>query len=235
MKHYKTTMSKVIRISDKTFSRLQNLAEPLVDTPASVIDKLLDEYETGLTQEKTNEPRKTYSSFFGKNLFLVPADKSNIKLSIQKKVKTDNALKFLTPSEKEDLNSILKNDDSFNCWAMTESNRSTFESMNKGDFVLLSEKKTGKFNFIGSVKGKIESKSLGNNLWSFTPGKPWSLIYILDGVNSINIDKREMVKTLGYAENFWVPGVIKVQKENLENAVAQYGNFTAMINSLNRI
>ena len=227
-------MSKVIRISDTTFSRLQKLAEPLVDTPASVIDKLLDEYESRLSRRNTNEPIKAYDVSFEKNLFLVPADKSNIKLSIQKKVKTDDALRFLTPSEQDKLKSILKTDDSFNCWAMTESNRSTFESMNEGDFVLLSEKKTGKFNFIGIVRGRIESKSLGNNLWSFTPGKPWSLIYILEDVKSINIDKQEMVQTLGYAENYWVPGVIRVQEENLENALSQYGNFNSMINSLNK-
>lgn len=227
-------MSKVIRISDETFSRLQKLAEPLVDTPASVINKLLDEFESKLSGNKANETAMTYKIATNKNLFLVPADKSNIKLSIQKKVKTEDAIRFLTPAEQDELKSILNGDDSFNCWAMTESNRSTFESMNNGDFVLLSEKKTGKFNFIGKVKGKIESKSLGNNLWSFTPGKPWSLIYILEDVKSINIDKQEMVQTLGYAENYWVPGVIRVQQENLENALSQYGDFKSMINTLNR-
>ena len=38
-------MSPVIRISDEIFKRLQKLATPLVDTPASVIGKLLDRYE----------------------------------------------------------------------------------------------------------------------------------------------------------------------------------------------
>jgi hypothetical protein len=39
-------MMPVIRIPDDTFRRLQGLATPLVDTPASVIDKLLDFHES---------------------------------------------------------------------------------------------------------------------------------------------------------------------------------------------
>ena len=38
-------MEQNIRISESTFSRLQHLATPFVDTPATVIDKLLDFFE----------------------------------------------------------------------------------------------------------------------------------------------------------------------------------------------
>ena len=42
-------MSRVIRIPESIFERLQHLAAPLVDTPASVIERLLDYYDS---QEK---------------------------------------------------------------------------------------------------------------------------------------------------------------------------------------
>lgn len=228
-------MSKVVRISDEAFSRLQQLAEPLVDTPSSVIDKLLDKYESSLTQNKSNEPMNKHVSNSTESLFLVPADKSNIKLSIQKRVKVKDAIRFLSSKEKKKLETILVHDESFNCWAMTESNQSTFKSMKEGDRVLLSEKGTGKFNYTGIVKGKIESKSLGNNLWSFTPGKPWSLIYVLDNIKPVNIDKQKMVKILGYKENYWVPGVIRVQEENLKLALTNYGNINSMLNLLDKL
>ncbi len=57
-------MSPVIRISDKIFKRLQKYAKPLVDTPGSVIEKILDHYENcndnlntdeGLNNEVGNE------------------------------------------------------------------------------------------------------------------------------------------------------------------------------------
>ena len=38
-------MGKIIRISDEIFTRLQSHAEPLVDTPARVIERVLDFYE----------------------------------------------------------------------------------------------------------------------------------------------------------------------------------------------
>lgn len=40
-------MMPVIRITDEVFTRLQRHATPFVDTPATVIDKLLDYYEAG--------------------------------------------------------------------------------------------------------------------------------------------------------------------------------------------
>ncbi len=49
-------MSPVIRISDAIFKRLQEHATPLVDTPATVIEKLLDFYDRS---DKTIQTTKT--------------------------------------------------------------------------------------------------------------------------------------------------------------------------------
>jgi hypothetical protein len=43
---WKVEMMPVVRIPDEVFRRLQNLATPLVDTPASVIERLLDSHES---------------------------------------------------------------------------------------------------------------------------------------------------------------------------------------------
>ncbi len=45
-------MSKTLEISDLIFSRLQRLATPLIDTPESVIKKLIDHYESDLSEKK---------------------------------------------------------------------------------------------------------------------------------------------------------------------------------------
>jgi hypothetical protein len=52
-------MMPVIRIPDSTFERLQTIAKPFVDTPASVIERLLDFYEAGSGGQKQppNVPR----------------------------------------------------------------------------------------------------------------------------------------------------------------------------------
>lgn len=43
-------MTKEIEISDSIFERLQRLAAPLIDTPESVIQRLLDHYESNHSQ-----------------------------------------------------------------------------------------------------------------------------------------------------------------------------------------
>ena len=53
-------MGIVVRISEKTYSRLKSIAEPFTDTPATVIERLLDFYDGHVTSgdgpEKTADP-----------------------------------------------------------------------------------------------------------------------------------------------------------------------------------
>ncbi|MGL6140844.1 MAG: T4SS efffector SepA family protein [Planktothrix sp.] len=59
------TQGKVIRISNPIFTRLQAIAEPLTDTSASVIEKLLDFYEqhqNNATKLVTNKKVKPLSN-----------------------------------------------------------------------------------------------------------------------------------------------------------------------------
>lgn len=50
-------MSPVIRLPEDVFRRLQGVASPLVDTPASVIERLLDHYETSRAAAPTPSSR----------------------------------------------------------------------------------------------------------------------------------------------------------------------------------
>jgi hypothetical protein len=52
-------MSRVVRISETSFQRLQKLAVPLEDTPSSVIERLLDFYDSKGNQ---NTPKKEIPS-----------------------------------------------------------------------------------------------------------------------------------------------------------------------------
>ncbi len=49
----------VIRISDPVFGRLQKIAAPFVDTPASVIERLLDFYESRSNHDKQPQQSST--------------------------------------------------------------------------------------------------------------------------------------------------------------------------------
>ncbi len=53
-------MMPVVRIPDELFERLQNHAKPFVDTPATVIERILDFYEAG--RSAPTKPRRPSSS-----------------------------------------------------------------------------------------------------------------------------------------------------------------------------
>lgn len=168
------------------------------------------------------------------NLFLVPASHENIRKTIIGSVSISTASQLLPLDQMNTLKEPLNGNGSFKCWAMTESKRSTYAAMRRDDLVLLTPKDTGKFKYIGKVIHKFENEGLGNHLWDFTPGKPWKLIYVLDEIEEIDINKSKLVKELGYAPNYAVPGAIKVNKDQLNKALYKHKNINSLIESLKK-
>ena len=74
-------MTKVIRISESIFQRLQKLAVPLVDNPASVIDRLLDYHDShedgGIATIKQSDRQVESRSLDGVRRPLFAKDPSN--------------------------------------------------------------------------------------------------------------------------------------------------------------
>lgn len=242
LKHGADEMTPVIRIDDEVYSRLQNLAEPFVDTPSSVIARLLSFYESQSNKMEAieeivvtpaNAAESGGASMF-KNLFLIPASEANINATIKGRVAPELLKKILS---EEAYDGIVKKYDNINdihCWAMTESNRSKFNDMRIGDYVVFTVKNTGKFNYTARVTAKIESERLGDSLWDYVPNKKWSLIYFLHNINRININKRDFVSALGFSPNYDVPGSIKVQQLQVDTVLAKYKTIDNFIENFNR-
>lgn len=230
-------MSKVIRISESIFEQLQQLAEPLVDTPASVIERLLDQHnqKTNMVEPmRLNKVKETapLGSVMPRNIFLAPASEENVRASIVGAVSLSTAKHHLSDRQMETLRDALEGDEQFHCWAMTESNRATFESMRSGDIVMLSLRGEGLFNYIGDVVTTFESASLGNALWSITPGRPWNLVYVLDEIKAISTPKVDVVREFGYDPNYVVPGVIRVDPERVAKAARRHGSYEELIRAI---
>ena len=224
-------MSKVIRISEETFTRLQEISEPLVDTPARVIARLLDHY-SGVTPEKVEKTMGTANSINAQGLFLAPASQENIHETILNAVSLDYARGYLNPDQLETMAKALPSEDSFHCWAMTKNSRSRFDSMLVGDMVLFTSKGSGKFSYSAKVVHKLESLSLGEALWSIVPGLPWELIYFLDDIKSINIPKEKLIRALGYSPGFVVPGIIRVDSSRIVRALGKFTNLPDLLRTL---
>lgn len=229
-------MSKVIRIADSVFERLQRLAQPFVDTPSDVVERLLDDYDGthGGASEAPSplEAQRLLDTDRGPQLYLVPAIRANARETLKNEVEFDLAAEVLDLAQVSALRESLGGRKPFRCWAMSENSRAYWESMERGDMVLFTLKGTGRFNFKARVLTKIESAPLGERIWPVVPGDPWKLIYVLGDVEEISVEKGRMVQALGYDKNYVVPGAIRVDPSRLRVAIEKHGNLDRLLSSV---
>ncbi len=218
-------MSKIVRISDEIFERLQNYAEPFIDTPSTVIEKLLDYYEgsSGIRQ-----------SVHSPNLFLAPASRDNFIKTIQSPVAFIDIEHLLTKEQKKELSGRTSDLKNLHCWAMSNSNRSKYKEMEESDIVLFTIKGTGKFECYGRVIYKCENSKLGDKLWEDGRLRSWHLIYFLTDIKFIEIEKTKLVTELGYKENYVVPGVTRVSSLKLDSILSRFSSLDDFLESFSR-
>lgn len=234
-------MSPVVRITKELFRRLQAYGRPLVDTPSSVIERVLDAYEAkvpespvGTTGSARIATDSSLASGAAPQLFLAPASGENLRATIARPASFHAVRSALTESEAQRIEHMLGGQDSLRCWAMTESRRGVWSSMRTGDVVLLTEKNSGRFSYRGTIVGRIDSQRLGDALWSVVPGKPWNLIYVLTDVRPVDIPKSHLVSALGFDPDFRVPGIIRVDERRLKPALGLVGSLDAFLVSVAR-
>ncbi len=134
------------------------------------------------------------------NLFLIPASHENLKTTILFSVplaRVEDALRRV--GKLEHVKSFLNGRQSFYCWATTEADRATFESMNRGDRVLFAVNQTPAFRHAATILGKIESEEIGNLLWPNVKRLPWNLIFFVGEIKHFNVPKKIVLGEIGYS------------------------------------
>jgi hypothetical protein len=211
------------------------LGEPFVDTPSSVIEKLLDRAAaiekpiaraTVPVEVSVLSPAETHTSDLP-GVFLAPAIPENLLATVASRIALASLKGRLDGVTFDHLRGLLDGRTHFNCWAMTTASRGSFNKMRPGDIVLFSTTGTGRFTYRAIVRGKLESKLLGDLLWTITPREPWSLIYLLEEVRHIDLDKERLVSEFGYDRSFRVYGITRVQTERVRLAVERRGGLEA--------
>lgn len=184
------------------------------------------------------EPRQTatirISPSGEESLFLAPAATENVRVTLESTVAFEYARQFLSTPQFDQLKVALDGKEGFHCWAMTRNSRSRFAAMRRGDHVLMSEKGTGIFGFHGTILTKFESTSFGSSVWPSATELPWELVYVLDPLRRVNIEKFTLVAALGYSPNDPVPGIRRVNPAKLRSAIGPHGTLSAFINALER-
>ncbi|MBZ4418361.1 HNH endonuclease [Myxococcus sp. RHSTA-1-4] len=158
------------------------------------------------------------------SVYLVPADRKNLDKSIERDVPPN----LLTDVPKDIVMEIQARAgaEGIRCWAMTSALRASFEKMQPGDLVLLSESGTGRFTYAAWVTFKLENKTLGDALWPFKGQNSWELIYFLRDIQPLDVPKADLVKQLGYQDNYKVYSTIRVQDTKLQAFEDQHGSLT---------
>lgn len=257
-------MSKVIRISEETFIRLQEHAEPLVDTPATVIERMLDYYERQqrksenlrgpqnqqlrsmnvkleshlskhlLADAVLNEPFGDFEyPVITPSLFLAPASKDHVEATVTRTVPYAKAERLILPRQRIQLKRAIEDASTFHCYGMSESNRSVFELMRPGDYVLITVTRSGQFNFLARVVTKFESEQLGRELWPVEDGSDdrdtLSLIYAIEDIQEVTIEKAKLNKALGYSQKYALKAAMRVDPKRLEPHLVRFGSVEGLL------
>ncbi|MBD2098752.1 DUF3883 domain-containing protein [Trichocoleus sp. FACHB-591] len=161
-------------------------------------------------------------------IYLAPATRQNIEVSIEKNVPLQILEKYLDNHLIKEISERGKG--IYHCWAMTRAKKRDFMSMALGDTVLLSESGTKKFNYGAHVICKIQSPALGNSLWPFVGKNPWEFIYFLTDVISLNILKRDLLNKLNYSTSFDLPGPLRVSDDRMKYFQLENGDLFTWLN-----
>ena len=103
------------------------------------------------------------------------------------------------------------------CWAVTESKKSIFNSMQRGSDIFFTTAGTGLMTHYARAIDKIHNPALGKALWPYTPGQAWEYIYFLRGITRIKIPKPYFVRMFGFKENFNISGATRISERRLRD------------------
>ncbi|MFC1541271.1 T4SS efffector SepA family protein [Candidatus Latescibacterota bacterium] len=148
-------MSPVIRISEPIYDKLQSIAAPFIDTPASVIERLIDFYEV-------NSDNKTFSPTF----------------ELQQNVHTQDILE-LNPDNPPNLThtkiieATFGDDDAYN-WNDLVRIAHSIAKMKTGSFEELKRISTSRIiNGYYTDRGYIYYKDIGMSIQSVNSNEAW--------------------------------------------------------------
>lgn len=166
------------------------------------------------------------------NLYLVSASPENLNTTLLGSVHLNDVANFLSSSQQLLIASTLDGADSFHCWAMTKNLRNHFSLMEIGDVVLISEHRTGQFNYAARVIGKLENENLGNHLWPLSYENPWKLIYLLDNITKVAVNKPKLLTELGYNPTDAVQKSRRVRDAAVTRVTEKYGSIPAFLTAI---
>jgi hypothetical protein len=167
------------------------------------------------------------------NLFLVPANPDNERASLARTVQFSIAERFLRSHDLLGLQKALGGERPFHCWAMKEGSRPTFGKMEPNDEALFFISGTDLCRYRARVIFKAESGEFGKAIWPHE-SLDWKLIYFLDDVEAVTVNKWLVMSAFGYDDPKDVlPGIRRVRDECVLEIFDKYGSTSQFLDAIN--
>ncbi len=142
------------------------------------------------------------------NVFLVPAKKEHLH-SVSDGVPLNFISDFLADNEKENINKLYNNKAFL--WGTLPSRKRVWELMKKGDIVLFKQTGTGYYGYCATIAFTTHNKKLAERVWKTDGlGRTWEYVFFIQGIKEFEIDPEKINVLVGYAKNFWLPGITQV-------------------------
>lgn len=176
------------------------------------------------------------------NIFILYIPRNNYEAlvhyqdTIKDKVKPDRVFNYINSDLKSKLKSVFGNKD-LTIWGSrdSEANKSKFDKMSEGDYILIVEGDTIKL--LGKVAAKTINKGLSAELWKNLKvgrSESWDLIYFIANPKEIGLPFSEFCKLFGYSENYQLRGFTTVADDRLEEFYSHYDDLYSILERLKK-
>lgn len=152
------------------------------------------------------------------SLYLLPGTDANLASSIFNAVDASKLEKALCLSDYHRIVQSLQGQ-AIHCWAFGNNGMSKYNNLNENSILLFKENGKNDFCYKGEYADKIISVQLGQAIWK----APWPYIFIIKNLKKVSIPLSNLCETLGYDDNFCLPGGIRVSDHRLCNVLRKFG------------
>ena len=166
-----------------------------------------------------------------RNIYLAPRSNETAYKNYMSSMQGKPIEKFVPYLDKEEI-SQLEGDEKYFVWGCQPSLRSRWENMQLGDYIFFYAR--GRFISVGKLKFKKYSETLALSLWpkSNDSGKPWSCVFFVEDIHSIDLPLDEFNAITGYNMPALQGFMQVVQPKALARIRDKYGSNEGFVESL---
>ncbi|RLI76814.1 hypothetical protein DRP04_12260, partial [Archaeoglobales archaeon] len=125
----------------------------------------------------------------------------------------------LNSEQKRQLQEVFP-DEKIRIWGTAESNRSTWDSINPGDYVLFYVR--GRYVYCAEIALKMDNEKLAKTIWGeHETGETWNLVFFVRNVQPIWISREKLNMIAGYDANFIPQAFMRVNDDAAKKIIAE--------------